>query len=76
MGDGYVRGLDKLRPNNQSAYEILEGLITTEAARGKKIFLTGHSLGGATAGIFAQLLASRSAERIFVLQAHVDFSIA
>lgn len=65
MSDGFVRGLDKPRRTGQSAYEGLEALVTAAAGRGAEVFLTGHSLGGATAVVFAQLLATRSACCLF-----------
>lgn len=60
MQDGLVRGLEQLglSTSGRSIYEEIEAVLLRHATD-RRIYLTGHSLGGALAVILAQLLAVR-----------------
>ncbi|KAK9829422.1 hypothetical protein WJX72_005758 [[Myrmecia] bisecta] len=61
--DGFLRGLFQTAPHHpkQFIYGRLVELLQSQGA-GKKLYITGHSLGGALACVFAQTLQARSPE--------------
>lgn len=61
MMKGFVEAFDKTQEGSQkSAYEVLKTIIA-DLPNASELFLTGHSLGGAIAVVFAMLLAVRQA---------------
>ena len=61
MMKGFVTAFDKKEGRSQkTAYEILKTMIA-DSPDASEVFLTGHSLGGAIAVVFAMLLSARQA---------------
>lgn len=61
MTDGMVRGLEQPTATGSSVFTELQELLSQQSVHRGAIYLTGHSLGGALAIAFAQLLSVRSA---------------
>lgn len=61
MMKGFVRAFDQpLARSKRTAYETLKKIIA-DLPNTSELFLTGHSLGGAIAVVFAMLLSARQA---------------
>ncbi len=70
---GFVAAFDKIEVRSQrTAYEALKTLIA-DSSDASEVFLTGHSLGGAIAVVFAMLLSIRQATGLNACSAnHTD----
>ena len=73
---GFVSVFDKLSDSSEATiYEVLKSLIK-ETHTSAEVYLTGHSLGGASAVVFAMLLSARQdalSSPTEVLQASIAF---